>query len=88
MKFAERLKFVELLGVVQHAQSLLAVLSAGINLLTYLFVMRLVFNSYGLNAIGLWSLVMALSSVLSVITFVTLVLSFIYYGLMFADWGN
>ena len=67
MKRLRHSKLVGFLSVNLYAKSMLSVVSAGVNILVYLIVMRLLFKNYGLDAVGFWSLVMALSSVVRLV---------------------
>lgn len=52
-----------------YGKSLLSVVSVAINLLAYLIVMRVLLINYGLDAVGFWSLVMALASIVRLLDF-------------------
>ena len=69
MKRLRHSKLVGFLSVNLYAKSMLSVVSAGVNILVYLIVMRLLFKNYGLDAVGFWSLVMALSSIVRLVDF-------------------
>lgn len=69
MKWLRNSKLIGFLSVNPHAKSMLSVISAGVNILFYLVVMRLLFRNYGLDAVGFWSLAMALSTVVRLLDF-------------------